>query len=202
MNDREGYRWRKSAWPSPAQRRVLDALTEGGTNAQIARRLGISFETVKWHISQLLGQTSFEGRITLARWWQRTQRKGPTMTSTATENETPALTAAVPVLMTGDLPATVAFFEQLEFKARYNDGSYAILGRDAVELHFGLQEGLDPKENMHECRVNVRNIEGLFAGFPPSAIHPNGALSVKPYGMKEFAILDPGGICVIFGERV
>jgi hypothetical protein len=104
--------------------------------------------------------------------------------------------------MTGDLTATVGFFGRLGFIARYNDGDYAILRCDDVELHFGRQEGLDPKANLHDCRVNVRNIEALFGGFPPDAINPNGPLSVKPYGMKEFAVLDPGGICVMFGERV
>jgi hypothetical protein len=103
--------------------------------------------------------------------------------------------------MTRDLKATVGFFERLQFSSRYDDGSYAILRRDQVELHLGHEAGLDPEENMHECRVNVRNIEALFASFPGDVIHPNGALSVKPYGMKEFAVLDPGGICVIFSER-
>ena len=32
---------------TPAERRVLDALREGGTNADIAERLGIGAETVK-----------------------------------------------------------------------------------------------------------------------------------------------------------
>ena len=37
---------------TPAERRVLDALREGGTNADIAERLGIGAETVKTHISR------------------------------------------------------------------------------------------------------------------------------------------------------
>jgi hypothetical protein len=117
-------------------------------------------------------------------------------------NDQPSLQAAIPVLATGDMPASVAFFEGLGFSARHNDGSYAILGRDGVELHLSAMPGLDPKDNQHEARINVRNIDALFAQFPPEAIHPNGSLDIKPYGMKEFAVLDPGGICVIFGERV
>jgi DNA-binding NarL/FixJ family response regulator len=70
MNQRDGYHWRKRTWPSPAQRRVLDALKEGGTNAQIAGQLGLSFETVKWHISELLWQTDLGSRTRLSQWWK------------------------------------------------------------------------------------------------------------------------------------
>ena len=51
-------------------------------------------------------------------------------------NESASLEKAIPVLLTGDLPQSVAFFERLGFKARHNDGAYAILERDQVELHF------------------------------------------------------------------
>ncbi|MDJ0679472.1 MAG: hypothetical protein QNJ18_06365 [Xenococcaceae cyanobacterium MO_167.B52] len=31
-------------------------------------------------------------------------------------------------------------------------------------------------------------------------IDPNGKLETKPWGMKEFAILDPAGVCITFCE--
>ncbi|MPZ50257.1 MAG: hypothetical protein GEU75_13335 [Dehalococcoidia bacterium] len=71
VNRRTGFwrRWRQ--WrPSPAQRRVLDALIEGKSNAVIASELGISAETVKWHISELLAETGQEDRHDLAAWWE------------------------------------------------------------------------------------------------------------------------------------
>ena len=124
----------------------------------------------------------------------------------------PSLKQAIPVLCTGDMAASAAFFQRLGFEARYNDGSYAIIQRDGIELHLSLMEGLAPAENQHECRINVSNAESLFREYRDArALHPNteqhnleadGSLKVQPYGMKEFAVLDPGGICVIFGERV
>jgi hypothetical protein len=111
------------------------------------------------------------------------------------------LKSAIPILMTGSLAETVAFFERLGFTARVNDGSFAILNRDDVELHFVL-EGLEPGQNTCECRINVAGIETLYASFPPEAIHPNGKLEAKPWGFKEFAVLDPGGLCVHFAERI
>ena len=43
----------------------------------------------------------------------------------------PGLQAAIPILLTGDLAASVAFFERLGFARRYNDDAYAILDRTA-----------------------------------------------------------------------
>ena len=78
MESREGYHWSRGAWqPSAAQRRVLDGVAAGQTNAAIATQLGISSETVKWHISHLLAETGCADRHALARWW-RAQRRRPT----------------------------------------------------------------------------------------------------------------------------
>ena len=56
MSEREGHHWRRREWPSAAQRRVLDVLLDRRTNAQISALLGLSFETVKWHVSELLAE--------------------------------------------------------------------------------------------------------------------------------------------------
>jgi hypothetical protein len=96
------------------------------------------------------------------------QPKGVTETMTSsTTADIPALTAAIPVLMTRDLKATVGFFERLQFSSRYDDGSYAILGRDEVELHFGHQEGLDPKRT---CTSAASMCEILKAYSPASLV--------------------------------
>ena len=51
---------------TPAERRVLDALREGGTNADIAERLGIGAETVKTHIATMLSKLDLSDRRQLA----------------------------------------------------------------------------------------------------------------------------------------
>ncbi len=40
---------------TPAEQRVLNELREGGTNAEIAVRIGVSPDAVKYHISNMLG---------------------------------------------------------------------------------------------------------------------------------------------------
>ena len=53
---------------TPAEWRVLKALREGGTNAEIAARLGLSLDTVKYHISNMLAKLELRDRRALASW--------------------------------------------------------------------------------------------------------------------------------------
>ena len=53
---------------TPAEWRVLGALREGGTNAEIAGRLGLSPDTVKTHISNMLAKLELRDRRALAAW--------------------------------------------------------------------------------------------------------------------------------------
>ena len=60
---------------TPAEWRVLDALREGGTNAEIAARLGLSADTVKTHISNMLAKLDLRDRRALAAWRPDTPRR-------------------------------------------------------------------------------------------------------------------------------
>ena len=59
---------------TPAEWRVLEQLREGGTNAEIAVRLGISPDTVKYHISNMLAKLGVGNRRDLAGWRPETKR--------------------------------------------------------------------------------------------------------------------------------
>jgi DNA-binding CsgD family transcriptional regulator len=73
---REGYHWFRG-WrkPSAAQRRVLNELAEGRTNAEIAATLGISEDGVKWHLSELREELELSGRRELAEWWRQERQR-------------------------------------------------------------------------------------------------------------------------------
>ena len=53
---------------TPRERRVLEELHVGGTNAELAIRLGLSPETVKFHISNMLAKSGLTDRHDLAAW--------------------------------------------------------------------------------------------------------------------------------------
>lgn len=52
---------------TPEQRRVLERLSEGLSNKEIAQRLGITEATVKYHVGNLLKKTGASGRKGLLR---------------------------------------------------------------------------------------------------------------------------------------
>jgi sugar lactone lactonase YvrE/DNA-binding CsgD family transcriptional regulator len=72
---RTGYHRISGPWqPSAAQQRVLGGVAAGESNPAIAQRLGLSAETVKWHVSELLAETGSADRAELAQWWQDRQQ--------------------------------------------------------------------------------------------------------------------------------
>ncbi len=78
----------------------------------------------------------------------------------------------------------------------------AIVKRDSVQL-FLLKNGDKHLAEGTSFRINVDQIEQLYAEFEAkdqAIIHPNGELETKPWGMKEFAIIDPAGVCITFCE--
>jgi DNA-binding CsgD family transcriptional regulator len=53
---------------TPAEWRVLDEVREGHSNPEIAERLGLSRNTVKTHVSSILGKLELADREDLAGW--------------------------------------------------------------------------------------------------------------------------------------
>lgn len=59
---------------TPAEWRVLEHVRAGRTNAEIAVRLGVSPNTVRYHVSNMLAKLRLENRQSLARWIGRPRR--------------------------------------------------------------------------------------------------------------------------------
>jgi len=119
-----------------------------------------------------------------------------------TQPPTPALLAATPILPSLDIARTVAFYcAKLGFEEVHSaPREYAIVERGPVELHFWYTEDVAlPKAS--GCRIQVIGIDALHAHCEAAGIvHPNGALAERPWGTREFAILDPDGNCVTFHQ--
>ena len=105
-----------------------------------------------------------------------------------------------------DLEKTVAFYEQqLGFKRIHQEGDpiyMAIVKRDSAQI-FLLKNGDKHLAEGTSLRINVNHIEELYAEFRAKdrdLIHPNGKLETKPWGMKEFVVLDLAGVCLTFCE--
>jgi hypothetical protein len=86
--------------------------------------------------------------------------------------------------------------------ADYED--YLLLKKDHIEIHFFAFKELDPKENYGQVYIRTIHIEALYKSLleNTSCIHPSGHLQTKPWGQKEFAVLDPDNNLLTFGQSV
>ncbi len=117
------------------------------------------------------------------------------------------LTDIHPKLPMRDKNRTREFYlNQLGFKefgtASY-DG-YLMLEKDQIQIHFFEYKNLEPKDNYGQVYIRTNNIDGFYKSLlnNKTSIHPNGPLSIKPWGQKEFSILDPDNNLLTFGESL
>jgi hypothetical protein len=96
------------------------------------------------------------------------------------------------------------YLNKLNFKELGDYGDYLILGKDHIEIHFFEFKDLDPKENYGQVYIRTNDINKLYNELlnNKTSIHPNGPLQIKPWGQKEFALLDPDHNLLTFGESI
>lgn len=81
---------------------------------------------------------------------------------------------------------------------------YLIMQKDKIQIHFFEFKDLDPKENYGQVYIRTSDIDSLYQSFLDNKviIHPNGHLAFKPWGQKEFALLDPDYNLLTFGQSL
>ena len=79
---------------------------------------------------------------------------------------------------------------------------YLMVQKDLIQIHFFEFAELDPKENYGQVYIRTDNIDDLYQVFLDRniRIHPNGPLAIKPWGQKEFSLLDPDYNLLTFGQ--
>jgi hypothetical protein len=115
---------------------------------------------------------------------------------------------AIPILPSRSLNDTLAFYRRLGFDCRILcHGDYAILVRETVELHFFTHIELRPAESSAMCYIRVSNAESICRVFASAQLPREGiprmdGLQDKPWGMREFAIVDPDGNLLRIGQTL
>jgi catechol 2,3-dioxygenase-like lactoylglutathione lyase family enzyme len=116
---------------------------------------------------------------------------------------------AIPILPSRSVDDTLAFFQRLGFEGKIWGApySYAILRRGTVELHFFTHKELRPAESHAGCYIRVSDVESVYREFAAAALPRKGiprqdALEDKPWGMREFAIVDPDGNLIRIGQTL
>jgi catechol 2,3-dioxygenase-like lactoylglutathione lyase family enzyme len=115
------------------------------------------------------------------------------------------LTNINPKLPMRDKNATKEFYiHKLGFTEISDYGDYLLMKKDTIEIHFFEFKALNPKENYGQVYIRTNDIDNLYQSLlnKKVTIHPNAALQTKPWGQKEFALLDPDANLLTFGQAV
>lgn len=126
--------------------------------------------------------------------------------------------SSTPVLPVREMARGVAFYRDvLGFEVLHEDANYAVLRRDASGIHLWRASDESWRGNAERepivsgaesflagtsgCRVEVEGVEDLHEHCRlRGCVHPNGPLQDRPWGSREFAVLDPDGNVLTFYE--
>ena len=117
------------------------------------------------------------------------------------------LKAIHPKLPMRDKKSTKDFYtNKLGFKEYGNEDfqGYLMMQLDNIQIHFFEFRDLDPNENYGQVYIRSDNIDSFYQTLLDNKvyIHPNGQLEEKPWGHREFSILDPDKNLLTFGQNL
>jgi catechol 2,3-dioxygenase-like lactoylglutathione lyase family enzyme len=114
--------------------------------------------------------------------------------------------SVVPKLPFIDIDKTKDYYlNKLEFKLVNEYPDYLIMQKDDIELHFFSFLSLNPKKSDFMIYLRIdEGIESFYDWLQEKGvdIHPNGKLTNQPWHQKEFALLDPNGTLLTFGQVI
>lgn len=114
---------------------------------------------------------------------------------------------AIPILPARSLRATLAFYARLGFEGEIMGAhdEYAILTRGDLELHFFAHPDVVPAESHAGCYLRVGDVDAIYRAFARAALPGAGiprmdVIGDKPWGMREFAVVDENGNLLRIGQ--
>lgn len=119
---------------------------------------------------------------------------------------TMALKQILPKVFYSDIQVGLKFFvDGMGFALGYHDDSLYIVNRD--DITFLLVHTREFAEgDRPEIRIATDDIDAIYREIKdraPEILHPNSRIiQAKPWGLKEFATLDPTTVCIIFQQPV
>ena len=107
---------------------------------------------------------------------------------------------AIPTLPSRSISKTTEFYRRLGFKggAHQFNSDYGIFLRGEIELHFFAHKELVPSQSFSGCYIRVMSAAQL----PRVGIPRIDALEDKPWGIREFAVVDPDGNLLRIGQII
>ncbi len=81
---------------------------------------------------------------------------------------------------------------------------YLMVQKDNIQIHFFEFKEIDPKENYGQVYIRTDSIDQWYhlAIGEKIGIPQLGHLQIKPWGQKEFSMLDPDNNLLTFGQSL
>lgn len=110
----------------------------------------------------------------------------------------------IPKIFYERLEDGLAFFvDGLGFKVLYQDASITVIARDGAKAYL-MQNTALARQDRPELAVETDDIDAIYAEMStraPQLLHPNvSRVTLRPWGAREFAMLDSTTVCVVFRE--
>lgn len=117
----------------------------------------------------------------------------------------PATDLAIPILPSRSFERTQAFYGKLGFEGGAVSPDYAILRRGPIELHFFLHPDLAPADSWAGCYLRLADVDSMYMDFAEAKLPAQGIprmdrLENKPWGLREFAVIDEDGNLLRIGQ--
>jgi len=107
-----------------------------------------------------------------------------------------------PMLQCSDIARTVAWYEAtLGFSCTNQQNDWCLLERDDIALMFMVNDHLGAPHATATQYIRVNDVDALW-GRLKDRVEPEWGPEEMPYGMYEFAIKDPDGYLLSFGQNV
>ncbi|MHC9083834.1 VOC family protein [Luteimonas sp. RIT-PG2_3] len=110
----------------------------------------------------------------------------------------------IPKIFYERLEDGLAFFvDGLGFEVLYQDASITVIARDGAKAYL-MQNTALARQDRPELAVETDDIDAIYAEMStraPQLLHPNvSRVTLRPWGAREFAMLDSTTVCVVFRE--
>ena len=95
------------------------------------------------------------------------------------------------------------FVSGLGFEVQYQDAGMAVIARDGAKAYL-VENAECAALDRPELGIDTDDIDAVYAEMVARAshlLHPNShAIAAKPWGSREFTMLDKTTVCVVFRE--
>jgi hypothetical protein len=95
------------------------------------------------------------------------------------------------------------FVDGLGFQVLYQDDDMAVVARDGAKAYL-VQSPEFAAKDRPELAIETDDIDAIFNDIStrvPQLLHPNSkAVTLRPWGAREFAVRDKTDVCVIFRQ--